>query len=122
MLPPEEYAETANAVEAPIEAHPDFATFATIANGAIYSPEGKFNGWTKSSPYAGYMTYRVGSVTESTTTYFWSKPESASTLIGTVSGHWRVDSGSIQRRYPYWTRTINRVWSENGWNTTVYPN
>jgi hypothetical protein len=122
ILPPTEYSETANAVEVPIEAHPDFATFATEANGAIFDADGKFKGWTKESEFSGYMTYQVGSITESVTTYFWSKPSSVSTLIGSIQGGWRVASGGIQRRYPYWARTINRVWSERPWNTTIYKN
>ena len=121
-LPPDEYAETANSVEAPIESHPDFLTFATDANGAIFNADGTFKEWKKDSPFAGFRTYKVPSITESTTIYSWGQPSSVSTLIGGVEGdHWLVISGSIQRRYPYWTRTLNRIWSEIPWNTTIYP-
>lgn len=120
-LPPDEYSETANAVEVPIEAHPDFKTFGTEANGALFEDDGKFKGWKKDSPYAGYLTYQVASVTENVTKYFWSQPSSVSSLIGSVQGNWRIASGGIARRYPYWTRTINRVWSERPWNRVIYP-
>ena len=120
-LPPTEYSETANSVEAPIEAHPDFATFGTVANGAIFNTDGTFKGWEKTSEFAGYMTFKVPSITESTTVYFWTQPASVSTLIGGVEGeYWLVVGGSIQRRYPYWTRTLNRIWSEIPLNTTIY--
>jgi hypothetical protein len=128
-LPPNEYTESANEIEMPIEAHPDFATFATAEKGAIFdSPipplsQGKFLGWTKSSPYAGYLTFKVGSITESETTYFWTKPPSCADLVGKRAGdHYLVVSGSIARRYPYWTRTINRIYSSVPWNSTIYPN
>lgn len=121
-LPPDEYTETSNAVEVPIEKHPDFKNFATDANGAIFEADGTFKGWKKDSEFAGYKTYLVGSVTESVTKYFWYQPPSVSTLIGSVQGNWRIASGGIARRYPYWTQTINRIWSEVAWNTTIYPN
>ncbi|MFZ4597823.1 MAG: hypothetical protein ACOYNN_04185 [Terrimicrobiaceae bacterium] len=125
QLPPEEYSESANEIEMPIEAHPNFATFATEANGAMFTNYGTadvdFKGWTKDSPFSGYMTFKVGSVTESKTTYYWQKPSSVSTLVGTCSGHWLTVSGSIARRFPYWTRTINRIYSTVPWNTTIYP-
>lgn len=120
QLPPDEYSETANAVEVPIEAHPDFKDFATEANGAIFEGD-KFKGWKKDSEFSGYMTYQVASVTESVTKYFWAQPSSVSALIGSVQGNWRIASGAIARRYPYWTQTINRIWSEREWNTTIYP-
>lgn len=121
-LPPDEYTESANAVEFPIEAHPNFVSFGTVSNGAIFDGTGKFTGWSKYSPYAGYLTYKVPSVTESVTKYSWAQPASVSTLVGGVEGtYWLVVSGSITRRYPYWARTINRIWSSTPWNTTIYP-
>ena len=124
-LPPTEYSETANSVEAPIEAHPDFHTFANSVNGAIFERNKTggliFKGWAPWSGFSGMMTYKVPSITESTTVYFWTQPASVSTLIGGVEGaYWLVVGGSIQRRYPYWTRTLNRIWSETPWNTTIY--
>jgi hypothetical protein len=122
-LPPDEYTESANEVEVPIEAHPDFATFATVGNGAIFSSDGDFKGWTASSPFAGYLSYKVGSVSESVSTYSWGKPASISDNVGELSGagKWLTVSGSITRRYPFWVRTINRIYSAAGWNDTIYP-
>ncbi|MBU3720743.1 MAG: hypothetical protein FGM22_08305 [Burkholderiaceae bacterium] len=120
-LPPDEYTESANEVEVPIEAHPNFKDFATVANGAIFSTEGDFKGWTKTSPFSGFLTYKVGSVTESVTKYYWGKPASVTSLVGQVEGNWLTVSGSIARRYPYWVRTINRIYSTVPWNTTIYP-
>jgi len=127
-LPPDEYTETASEIVKPIEAHPDFHTFGTVENGAIFDPpipplaQGKFRGWVATSPFAGYDTYSVASVTESITKYYWSQPPSVTDQVGTIQGvYWRVASGSTGRRYPYWTQTILRVYSDDGWNTTVYP-
>jgi hypothetical protein len=130
-LPPDEYSETANSVEAPIEAHPGFYNtyrgnppFGTVENGALWNAEGKFIGWTKESPYAGILTYKVASVSETWTKYFWDKPDSVSTLIGytdEIEPNWLIISGGIQRRYPYWTRSITRIWSETAWPAVIYP-
>ena len=128
-LPPDDYTETANEVEMPIEAHPSFATIATKANGAIWKqtdPENnpdlwKFTGWAKDSPYAGFLTFKVGSISESITTYSWSKPSTVTALIGTRSGHWLTIGGSISRRGAYWSRTINRLYSTIEWNSVIYP-
>ncbi len=122
-LPPDEYTESANEIDVPIEAHPDFASFATVANGAIFGTDGDFKGWTAESPYSGYLSYKVGSVSESVSTYSWGKPNSVSEKVGEVTGagKWLTVSGSITRRYPFWVRTINRIYSAAGWNTTVYP-
>lgn len=127
QLPADEYTESANDVEVPIEAHPSFASFATEENGAIFGTpippmlQGPFLGWTKDSPFSGYLTYKVGSVTESVTTYSWGKPTSVSGDVGTRSGNWLTVSGSISRRGIYWTKTIDRIYSAAGWNSTVYP-
>jgi len=130
-LPPDEYSESANAVEAPIEAHPNFSKtyndnppFGTVENGALFNEKGKFDGWATWSEYAGISTYKVASVTETYTKYFWTKPESVSTLIGytdDLEPNWLIISGSIQRRYPYWTRSITRIWSANPWPSAIYP-
>lgn len=117
QLPEPEYSQSDSAIEIPIEAHPRFKFFATPANGAIFGPpippllQGDFKGWTKDSPYAGFLSYKVGSVTESVTTYFWSRPPGVEGLVGTVSGNWLTVSGSIQRKGIYWARTINRLYS-----------
>lgn len=129
-LPPDEYTETANSIEAPIEAHPGFsqsyngmAAFGTVQNGAIFNADGKFTGWKKESPFCGFLTYKVASVTETVTQYFWSKPASVSTLIGhRQSGNWLVITGSITRRYPYWARSISRIWSQTPWPAEIYGN
>lgn len=134
-LPPDEYSETANSVEAPIEAHPGFArqytlggqtypAFGTVANGAIFNSDGKFTGWTKDSPYVGYLTYKVPSVTETITKYYWNRPPSASTLINRIDPldpHWLIITGSTQRRYPYWTQSIVRIWNAVFWKPEIYP-
>jgi hypothetical protein len=129
-VPPDEYTESVNEIEVPIEAHPDFDTFATEENGAIFGAprppllQGDFKGWTKSSPFSGYLSYKVGSVSESVSKYSFGKPVSVSDEVGELSGDgkWLTISGSITRRYPYWVRTIVRIYSKDGWNTTVYPN
>jgi len=127
-LPPDEYTESANEIEVPIEAHPNFSSFATEANGAIFGTpippmaQGPFIGWTASSPFSGYLTYKVGSVTESITSYHWAKPASVSSVVGQRSGNWLTISGSISRRGVYWTKTINRIYNAAGWNSTIYPN
>ncbi|MEI6036045.1 MAG: hypothetical protein WCS65_17400 [Verrucomicrobiae bacterium] len=120
-LPPDEYQETANEVEMPIEAHPDFVNMATPENGVIWNETGDFKGWQAWSPFAGYMTFKVGSISESTTQYSWSKPSSVTGLIGTRAGNWLTIGGGIARRYPYWTRTITRLYSSIPWNSTIYP-
>jgi hypothetical protein len=127
-LPQDDYVESVNDVELPIEAHPDFATFATEANGAIFAApippmaQGDFKGWTKSSPFAGYMTFKAGSVTRSVTTYSWNKPASVSSAVGKKDGtNWLVVSGSVARHGAYWGRTINSIYSSVAWNTTIYP-
>lgn len=131
VLPPDEYTESANDVEYPIEAHPNFASFATEANGAKFkwvppvnglAGYNDFTGWTTTSPFSGYLTYKVGSVTESVTKYYWGKPHSVASDVGKRSGNWLTVSGSISRRGIYWSRTINRIYSTKGWNSTVYPN
>lgn len=120
-LPPDEYSETANSVEVPIEAHPKFKTeIGTEANGALFEPDGKFKGWTKESPFAGITTYKVASVSETVTQYFWGKPASVSTLVPVRNGNWLTISGSIQRRYPFWTRSITRIWSQVPWPPQIY--
>ncbi len=122
QLPPDEYSETANSVEVPIEAHPDFSTFGTVENGAIFNDQGKFTGWKKDSPYVGYLTYKVGSVTETVTKYYRGQPPSVSSLIGTADGgHWLTVSGSVQRRSPFWTQSITRIYSTLPWNSVIYP-
>ena len=127
VLPIDEYTESSNAVEVPIEAHPSFATFATEENGAIFDPpipplaQGKFSGWTADSHFAGYMSYVVGSVTESITKYYWGRPASVSDSVGDRSGKWLTVSGSISRRGIYWSRTLNREYRAVGWNSTIYP-
>lgn len=120
QLPIPRYSEVVSEGTAPIEQHPNFADFATDANGAIFDTDGKFTGWKTDSPYVGYLTYETGSVTDSTTTYFWGPPASVSTLIGAVSGNWRTCSGSIQREGIYWSRTINRKHNPNGWPSPIY--
>ena len=93
VLPPDEYIEGVNDVEFSIEQHLNFGTSATEASGAIFaSPippmlHGRFLGWTKNRPFAGYMSFKVGSVTESITNYFWSKPGSVSGVVGQRGGH-----------------------------------
>lgn len=129
QLPPDDYVESVNDVDLPIEAHPDFATFATEANGAIFSApippmaQGDFKGWTKDSPFAGYMTFKAGSVTRSVTKYSWGRPASVSVDVGKRDGaNWLVVSGSIARHGAYWGRTLNSIYSSVAWNTTIYPN
>jgi hypothetical protein len=128
ILPPTEYTETASEIIKPIEAHPDFGTFGTVANGAIFDPpipplaKGKFKGWVSTSPFVGYDTYSVASVTESITKYSWEQPPSVTDQIGTIQDtYWRVASGSTGRRYPYWVQSILRVYNDEGWNRTIYP-
>jgi hypothetical protein len=126
LLPEPRYSEVVSEGTVPIEQHPNFAAFATVENGAIFDTpippllQGKFLGWTADSPYAGRLTYETGSVTESTTTYFWSRPSSVADLLNEVSGNWRVASGSIQKEGIYWSRTINRKYNPNGWPAAIY--
>lgn len=135
-LPPDEYSETANSVEAPIEAHPGFSKtytfngttyqpFGTVDNGAIFNSDGKFTGWTKDSPFAGYLTYKVPSVTETVTKYYWAKPPSVTQLINRIDpgdAHWLIITGSTQRRYPYWAQSVSRIWNAVFWPAAIYPN
>jgi hypothetical protein len=119
-LPASRYSETVSEGTANIEEHPDFATFGTAANGAIFDDKLKFQGWQASSPYAGRLTFETGSVTRSTTTYHWGTPASVSTVLNDVDGNWRVSSGSIQREGIYWSRTINEKYNPNGWPAPIY--
>jgi hypothetical protein len=120
QLPPARYSEVVSEGTVPIEQHPNFSAFATEENGAIFDDEDKFLGWKADSPFAGRLTYETGSVTESTTTYFWGKPSSVATLLGQVSGKWRVASGSVQKEGIYWSRTINRKYNPLGWPAAIY--
>lgn len=121
QLPIPRYTQSESAIEIPIEAHPNFSSFGTEANGAIFGADGDFKGWKATSAYAGFLSYKVGSVTESITTYFWSRPSGVEGFVGSVSGNWLTVSGSIQREGIYWSRTINRLYSERGWPSAIYP-
>ena len=121
VLPTERYTETVSEGTANIEEHPDFSTFGTVANGAIFDSEGKFTGWIATSAYAGRLTFETGSVTRSKTNYSWGKPSSVSNSLNAVSGNWRVSSGSVQREGIYWSKTINEKYNPNGWPAAIYP-
>lgn len=120
-LPPDEYTESAVDAEAPIEAHPDFATFGTVENGAIFDENGLFRGWEADSAFSGQLTYKAKKLTKTETKYFWAKPGSVASFVGDRSGNWLCVSGSIARRGVYWTRSLNWEYNAAGWNTTIYP-
>jgi hypothetical protein len=126
-LPEDEYNESVNDMEYPIEARPNFNDFAAEENGAIFGVpvppmlQGPFLGRTKNSEFSGYLTFKVGSVTESVTKYYWGRPASVYNEVGVRNGNWLTTSGSVSHRGIYWTRTINRIYSKAGCNVTIYP-
>lgn len=130
-LPPPRYAENAATFTVPIELHPAFANVSNADRGII---EKYFANPTEALPeltgdaldlfnrkLRGVNSYIVGSVTESVTTYYWSKPASVSEVVGQRSGNWLTISGSVQREGVYWSRTITRQFSDDGWDSTIYP-
>lgn len=118
ILPKVRYEDNASKIEVPITRHPKFVT-----DWKQYWDYAKGN-WKKNAPAAlqGNLTYIVGSVEESETTYFWGKPQSISTSVGQLSGgnKWLCISGSRRREGAYWSRTLNRVYSKDGWPSLIY--
>lgn len=140
-IPPETdekfYRVTGATNSEPIETHPDFETFATVGNGALFNSEsGAFEGWTPESDFVGIESWFVPNlvfeelwVVANTTQErgIWRtlgeiETPPSSPVRPVVSGrNWLFMGGDVEE----WGRgaKIRRRWKQsgpNGWNATIY--
>lgn len=132
-LPANQYAENAASLTIPIEQHPYFAAVSAADRRKILhyfsDPDPKnapiLTGVAESLylfKLAGVNDYIVASVTETKTSYSWSKPSSVSGDVGTVDGSrkWLTISGGIFQQGNYWVKQITRQYSARGWEDHIY--